>query len=162
MAIVLLEFTEFRALGYSRNAASINRFILTLSYTLIKSELFYCINAALPSIWRKNMAYKHIRRQLKIIKEELRLIVMLDIEPFCMSDEKYKTETFAAKFRSINLYDDYGFRQNVRDRIEQRRKRIEVICNELMGNYMQELKPNQIRYIDTIMTLYFMNNLINR
>ena len=87
---------------------------------------------------------------------------MLDIEPFCMSDEKYNTETFAAKFRSINLYDDYGFRQNVRDRIEQRRKRIEVICNELMGNYMQELKPNQIRYIDTIMTLYFMNNLINR
>ena len=160
VSIFILEFTAFRPFGYNRYAININRLILTLSYTLIGSGLFYYVNVILPSIWKNDMACKHIHRQIKAIKEELQLIVMFDIEPFCMSDKKYNTETFAAKFRSINLYDDYGFRQNVKDRIEQPRKRIEAICTDLMGNYMQELTPNQIRFIDFIMTSYFMNNQI--
>ena len=44
VSIFILEFTAFRPFGYNRYAININRLILTLSYTLIGSGLFYYVN----------------------------------------------------------------------------------------------------------------------
>lgn len=161
--VVVLELTRWRPFGFSDNAKNINNLLLTLSYSIIGANLFYLLNEYLPSLSKRYVTQKHVERQLRIIKEQLRLLVEVDLHPFAFEPKDIVKDNYVAEFENTNLHESAPFNKNIskEDFINKRKNLIAKISSELLSSYLNILTREQLNFLDKILKSTFVNIVLS-
>ena len=77
VCIVIVEMTDLRPFGEAYNADGVNRILLTLSYSYTAAYLFFILHDWLPQRFRRRIAKDYIEREVRHLKELLRLCSIL-------------------------------------------------------------------------------------
>lgn len=154
--IFILKFTEWRLITCSFADAG-NYVVETLAFSMLAASLFYVINEFIPQMPVKNVAHRYIQRNLRRIRENLRIIVEL-VEPFRFDKPKYDLQSFTKVFREKDMISGYGNSTSFTDFINMRKTEIESICDDLLSSYKQYMSVEEIKYVDTILNSYFIQN----
>lgn len=102
----------------------------------------------------------YITRQIKFIKENIRLIVE-SIEPFKM-DKKYNKNQFCSVFKRTDLSSSFmGGSTTKEEYINKKKKSIEATCEQLLGNYGNYLNDRDLKFVNSIEKSYFIQNKLN-
>lgn len=157
--IAILELTNLRPFGDSENATGINRLLVTLSYSIIGANLFYCFNDHLPSLSRKYVTKILVKRKIGEIKEQLRLLVEVDLHPFSFEQKSINRETYVADFESTDLSEKAPFNKNESkaDLVNKRCDAIINICNELLSSYISAITDVQFIFINAVFCSEFVS-----
>lgn len=150
--VLVIELTNWRPFGYSSIADNVNRFLATLSYSIIGANLFYCFNEYIPSLSKKYVSKEHVSHQLWKIKEQIRLLIEMDLHPFCLERKRITEEGYIADFESTDLNEisPFGNNNSKADVINKRTDTIVRICNELLSSYLNVLTENQLGFISVL------------
>ena len=152
--VLIIELTSWRPLGYSTIADNVNRFLVTLSYSIIGANLFYCFNEYLPSLSRNHVSKEHVSHQLWKIKEQIRLLIEMDLHPFSLERKRITEDCYIADFESTDLNElsPFGKNNSKADIINKRTDTMVKICNELLSSYLNVLTENQLVFISALFT----------
>ena len=132
----------------------------TLSFSYLAGAIFYFLNDYLPQIRRHKEYANYITRQIKFIKENIRLIVE-SIEHFKM-DKKYNKNLFCSVFKKTDLSSSFmGGSTTKEEYINKKKKSIEVTCEQLLGNYGNYLNDRDLKFVNSIENSYFIQNKLN-
>lgn len=155
--VFVLELTRWRPFGFSENAENINDLLLTLSYSIIGANLFYFLNEYLTSLSKRYVTQKYVERQLRVIKEQLRLLVEVDLHPFALGQKSIVKDNYVAEFQSTDLYEKAPFNKNISkgDFINKRKNLIAKISSELLSSYLNVLTREQLDFLDKILKSTF-------
>lgn len=158
--IVMLEVTSWRPLGYISKHEEVNRIILTVSYSLFASCLFYMFNDLIPSYRRNNTAKKYIRKELFKVGEQLRLLV--DINPFSFCKTKLSREKFVQEFANLDLSEKSHFdtSKTKYQILIDKKQYIEQICKYLLSSYAPYMNQKQLELIISILGSKFIVDTI--
>ena len=94
ICIMIIELTDLRPLGVAYNADGINRIILTLSYSYTAAYLFYFLHDWLPMRYRRRIAQNYVEREMRQLKELLRLCRFLLYPFFSISETDLSKKKF--------------------------------------------------------------------
>lgn len=155
--IVVLELTKWRPLGFSYNADCINRFLLTLSYSVAGANMFYFFNDYLPSLSKRYVTKKYVERKIREIKEQLRLLVKEDLHPFAFKQNSIDKTAYVAEFEGTDFSERYPLDRNLskEDLINKRKSIISKLSNELLSSYLNVLTIKQLDFLDKILKSAF-------
>lgn len=154
--IFILKFTEWRPIP-CRFADAGNNVLETLAFSMLAASLFYVINDYIPQMPIKNVAHRYVQRNLRKLRENLRIIVEL-VNPFTFNKPKYDIQSFTKAFGEKDLVVGYGDSTPFVDFINMRKTEIETICDVLLSSYKQYMSVEEIKYVDTILGSYFIQN----
>lgn len=104
--IAILRFTNWRPLGYSDNADSVNYTLETISFSVIAAIIFWLVNDYVHYRKRRAIALNHINRQIRAIRELIRLMIDA-VEPFSLNTKRYSLESFMEAFNKKDLYEGF-------------------------------------------------------
>lgn len=150
--VIVLELTSWRPLGDSYKATGINNILLTLSYSLIGAILFYYFNNYLPSLSRRYVMKKLAERKIWDIKEQLRLLVEVDLNPYLFGKKEINRDAYICEFESADLLEQSYMGENLskENLINKRIDTIVSISNELISSYINVLANSQLDFINSI------------
>jgi hypothetical protein len=94
VCIVIVEMTDLRPFGEAYNADGVNRILLTLSYSYAAAYLFFILHDWLPQRFRRRIAKNYIEREMRHLKELLRLCRFLLYPFFSISETDLSKEKF--------------------------------------------------------------------
>lgn len=159
--IFIIRFTDWRFIPCDSNMEDKYNYTLeTLSFSYLAGAIFYFLNDYLPQIRRQKEYANYITRQIKFIKENIRLIVE-SIEPFKM-DKKYNKNHFCSVFKGTDLSSSFmGGPTTKEEYINKKKKSIEATCEQLLGNYGNYLNDRDLKFVNSIENSYFIQNKLN-
>lgn len=156
--ICVICFTEWRPIECSYAEAG-NRVLENLSFGFLSAGIFFTLNEYIPQWYQRKVARNHIRRKVRNIKEEFRLITS-SIEPFRMG-EPYTMESFTKAFEEKDLEEKYmDGSKTLMTYISEKKILIETICDSLLSSYGQYMTMEDKHYIDEILGSFFIRNNI--
>ena len=162
VCIIIIELTRLRPIGEAYNADGINRMLLTLSYSYTAAYLFYFLHDWLPMRYRRRIAKNYVEREMRRIKEILRLCMLL-LYPFSSLSE---TDLPKDKFIEIVGRKDLTAlsiigSKTIIGQLNIYKKEITDICENLMSSYHGAMSDKQINFIDELLNSCFIANNIS-
>ena len=157
IGILILHLTSWRVFpDVWNNGECINFILETIGYSLLAACIFYWINDMIPKIPIWTISRQNIQLNIKKIRESLRVIVEM-VEPFRFSSsyKSYTKEEFTQIFASTNLTEGVWSLEVI---ISDKRDQIQKICETLIGVYLPYMTSGEIKYIEYIMSSFFLNN----
>lgn len=160
LMLVIIEFTDWR-LFYHERAEKVNELIVNMSFSYLAACIFYILNEIFPRYTKRKVAKRHVEKEIREIRELLRQIFS-SIEPFRLEKHNYTRDEFVNLFEATDLIDNgyYGGNIKMLDAINERKARIESICNSLLSSYIHYLNHKELIYIDKIAHSQFILNSI--
>ena len=161
VCIIAIELTDLRPFGDANNADGINRIILTLSYSYTAAYFFYFLHDWLPLRFRRGIAQNYVKREIRHLKELLRLCMLL-LYPFSSLSE---TDLSKDKFMEIVGRKDLNSpsiigSKTIIEQLNIYKKEITVISENLMSSYNSAMSDKQIKIVDELLKSYFIANSI--
>lgn len=161
VCIIAIELTDLRPFGDANNADGINRIILTLSYSYTAAFFFYFLHDWLPLRFRRGIAQNYVKREIRHLKELLRLCMLL-LYPFSSLSE---TDLSKDKFMEIVGRKDLNSpsiigSKTIIEQLNIYKKEITVISENLMSSYNSAMSDKQIKIVDELLKSYFIANSI--
>lgn len=159
---MIIELTDLRPFGVAYNADGINRIILTLSYSYTAAYLFYFLHDWLPMRYRRRIAQNYVEREMRQLKELLRLCMLL-LYPFSSISE---TDLSKDKFMSIVGRKDLMApsiigSKSIIEQLNIYKKEIIDISESLMSSYNGAMSDKQIKFVDELLNSCFIANNIS-
>lgn len=145
VCIMIIELTDLRPFGVAYNADGINRIILTLSYSYTAAYLFYFLHDWLPMRYRRRIAQNYVEREMRQLKELLRLCMLL-LYPFSSISE---TDLSKDKFMEIVGRKDLMApsiigSKSIIEQLNIYKKDITDISESLMSSYNDAMSDKEI------------------
>ena len=161
VCIVIVEMTDLRPFGEAYNADGVNRILLTLSYSYAAAYLFFILHDWLPQRFRRRIAKNYIEREMRHLKELLRLCILL-LYPFSSISE---TDLSKDKFMEIVGRKDLMApsiigSKTIIEQLNIYKKEITDISESLMSSYNNAMNNKQIKFVDELLNSYFILNNI--
>ena len=161
VCIVIVEMTDLRPFGEAYNADGVNRILLTLSYSYTAAYLFYFLNDWLPMRLRRRIAQNYVEREMRQLKELLRLCILL-LYPFSSISE---TDLSKDKFMEIVGRKDLMTpsvigSKTIIEQLNIYKREITDISESLMSSYNNAMNAKQIKFVDELLNSYFILNNI--
>ena len=162
ICIMIIELTDLRPFGVAYNADGINRIILTLSYSYAAAYLFYFLHDWLPMRYRRRIAQNYVEREMRQLKELLRLCMLL-LYPFSSISE---TDLSKDKFLAIVGRKDLMApsiigSKSIIEQLNIYKKEIIDISESLMSSYNSAMSDKQIKFVDELLNSCFIANNIS-
>ncbi len=162
VCIIIIELTNLRPFGVAYNADGINRIILTLSYSYTAAYIFYFLHDWWPMRFRRRIAQNYVEREMRQIKELLRLCICL-LYPFSSISE---TDLSKDKFMEIVGQTDlmepsFVGSKTIIEQLNTYKKEITGISESLMSSYKGTMSRKEIKFIDQLLNSFFIANNIN-
>lgn len=160
--IIIIELTDLRLLEVTYNADGINRIILTLSYSYTAAYVFYFLNDWLPTRFRRHIALNYVEREMRRLKELLRLCNFLLYPFFSVSETDLSKEKFmeTAGRKDLNNKSFVGSKTII-EQLNIYKKEIIDISESLMSSYNSSMSDKQIKFVDELLSSCFIANNIN-
>ena len=162
VCIVIIELTDLRPLGEASNAEGINRAILTLSYSYTAAYIFYFLNDWLPMRYRRRIAQNYVEREMRQLKELLRLCMLL-LYPFSSISEKdlSKDEFMEIVGGKDLMAQSIIGSKTIIELLNIYKKEIIYISESLMSSYNSSMSDKQIKFVDELLSSCFIANNIS-
>lgn len=162
ICIMIIELTDLRPLGVAYNADGINRIILTLSYSYTAAYLFYFLHDWLPMRYRRRIAQNYVEREMRQLKELLRLCSFLLYPFFSISETDLSKEKFmeTAGRKDLNNKSFVGSK-TIMEQLNIYKKEIIDISESLMSSYNSSMSDKQIKFVDELLSSCFIANNIS-
>ena len=162
VCIMIIELTDLRPFGVAYNADGINRIILTLSYSYTAAYLFYFLHDWLPMRYRRRIAQNYVEREMRQLKELLRLCMLL-LYPFSSISE---TDLSKDKFMEIVGRKDLMApsiigSKSIIEQLNIYKKDITDISESLMSSYNDAMSDKEIKFVDGLLNSCFIANNIS-
>lgn len=162
VCIMILELTDLRPFGVAYNADGINRITLTLSYSYTAAYLFYFLHDWLPMRYRRRIAQNYVEREMRQLKELLRLCMLL-LYPFSSISE---TDLSKDKFMEIVGRKDLMApsiigSKSIIEQLNIYKKDITDISESLMSSYNDAMSDKEIKFVDGLLNSCFIANNIS-
>ena len=162
VCIIIIELTDLRPLGEAYNADGINSMLLTLSYSYTSAYLFYFLHDWLPMRYRRRIAHNYVEREMRRLKELLRLCMLL-LYPFSSISE---TDLSKDKFMEIVGRKDLMApsiigSKSIIEQLNIYKKEITDISESLMSSYNDAMSDKQIKFVDELLNSCFIANNIS-
>lgn len=159
---MIIELTDLRPLRVAYNEDGINRIILTLSYSYTAAYLFYFLHDWLPMRYRRRIAQNYVEREMRQLKELLRLCMLL-LYPFSSFSE---TDLSKDKFMAIVGRKDLMApsiigSKSIVEQLNIYKKEIIDISESLMSSYNGAMSDKQIKFVDELLSSCFIANNIS-
>lgn len=159
---MIIELTDLRPFGVAYNADGINRIILTLSYSYTAAYLFYFLHDWLPMRYRRRIAQNYVEREMRQLKELLRLCMLL-LYPFSSISE---TDLSKDKFMEIVGRKDLMApsiigSKSIIEQLNIYKKDITDISESLMSSYNDAMSDKEIKFVDGLLNSCFIANNIS-
>lgn len=161
VCILIIELTDLRPFGEANNADGINRILLTLSYSYTAAYLFYFLNDWLPMRLRRRIALNYVEREMRRLKELLRLCEFLLYPFFSISETDLSKEKFmeTAGRKDLNNLSFVGSKTII-EQLNIYKKEIIDISESLMSSYNSSMSDKQIKFVDELLNSCFVANNI--
>lgn len=162
VCILILELTDLRPLGETYNAEGINRILLTLSYSYTAAYLFYFLQDWLPMRFRRRIAKNYVEREMRQLKELLRLCMLL-LYPFSsISKSDLSKEKFMKIAGRKDLMDtSFIGSKTIIEQLNIYKKEITKISESLMSSYNGAMSDKEIKFVDGLLNSCFIANNIS-
>ena len=162
VCIMIIELTDLRPFGVAYNADGINRIILTRSYSYTAAYLFYFLHDWLPMRYRRRIAQNYVEREMRQLKELLRLCMLL-LYPFSSISE---TDLSKDKFMEIVGRKDLMApsiigSKSIIEQLNIYKKDITDISESLMSSYNDAMSDKEIKFVDGLLNSCFIANNIS-
>lgn len=158
--IGILELTKWRPLGTANNATGINNLLLMLSYSMGATFIFYVLHDKLPMLYRKRIAEAHVKREMRQLREQLRLCTF-SLYPFNFTSiTDMPKEEFMNIVGRKNLNQPFlgGSSKTILEQLNNYRKKIIEISESLMSSYYATMRDEQIEVVSEILNSFFVAN----
>ena len=162
VCIVIVEMTDLRPFGEAYNADGVNRILLTLSYSYAAAYLFFILHDWLPQRFRRRIAKNYIEREMRHLKELLRLCRFLLYPFFSISETDLSKEKFmeTAGRKDLNNKSFVGSK-TIMEQLNIYKKEIIDISESLMSSYNSSMSDKQIKFVDELLSSCFIANNIS-
>ena len=162
VCIVIVEMTDLRPFGEAYNADGVNRILLTLSYSYSAAYLFFILHDWLPQRFRRRIAKNYIEREMRHLKELLRLCRFLLYPFFSISETDLSKEKFmeTAGRKDLNNKSFVGSK-TIMEQLNIYKKEIIDISESLMSSYNSSMSDKQIKFVDELLSSCFIANNIS-
>ena len=162
VCIIIIELTDLRPFRVAHNADGINRIILTLSYSYTAAYLFYCLHDWLPMRYRRHISQNYVEREMRRLKELLRLCMLL-LYPFSsISETDLSKDEFMKIVEQKNLMAPSIIgSKTIVEQLNIYKKEITDISESLMSSYNDAMSDKQIKLLDELLSSYFIANNIS-
>ena len=159
--IIIIELTDLRPFEVAYNADGINGIILTLSYSYTAAYVFYVLNDWLPTRFRRHIALNYVEREMRRLKELLRLCEFLLYPFFSISETDLSKEKFmeTAGRKDLNNLSFVGSKTII-EQLNIYKKEIIDISESLMSSYNSSMSDKQIKFVDELLNSCFVANNI--
>lgn len=162
VCIFIIELTDLRPFGEAYNADGINRMLLTLSYSYTSAYLFYFLHDWLPMLYRRRISQNYVEREMRRLKELLRLCSFLLYPFFSISETDLSKEKFmeTAGRKDLNNKSFVGSKTII-EQLNIYKKEIIDISESLMSSYNSSMSDKQIKFVDELLSSCFIANNIS-
>ncbi|MBQ5981360.1 MAG: hypothetical protein IJL54_04225 [Prevotella sp.] len=161
VCVIIIELTDLRPFGAANNADGVNNIILTLSYSYTAAYVFYFLHDWLPMRFRRRIAQNYVEREMRQLKEFLRLCMLL-LYPFSSISE---TDLSKDKFMEIagrkNLMAPSIIgSKTILEQLNIYKQRITDISETLMSSYYDAMNDKHIKFVYELLNSCFISNKI--
>lgn len=160
VCIIILELTDLRPLGEAYNADKINNIFLTLSYSYTAACFFYFLNDLLPMQFRRRIAQNYVEREMRQLKELLRLCMVLLYPSFFETDlskDKFMKHVGRKDLKESSVISS----KTIIEQLNIYKKEITDISESLMSSYNSAMSDKQIKFVDELLNSCFIANNIS-
>ena len=160
VCIAILKLTEWRPFGSATNAEGINEIMLNLSYSFMAAYIFYILNDRLPMRSRRRVAKTYVKREMRQLKELLRLCMSSLCPSLPLATELTKEE-FLSKAGKKDLNDKtFSKSKTIFDQLNIYKEKITEISESLLSSYYNVMNDEQMEFVNELLNSYFVANII--